>query len=68
MAFDRWFNVIRIRLRQIPLDRRRTWTAVDLHAWIKELRLDSDKARGPLPQTARLEEICRDLIGETATD
>lgn len=70
MVHDPWFNILRTRLRQVPFDRRRRWTEKELREFAESVSQERAIVERELhlPPLDRIQEISRDLIGETADE
>jgi hypothetical protein len=64
------FNLIRNKLKTIPIEQRRRWTESDLLAWAAQLRNDPEvTTRTGFPLSfAEIKSTCLDLIGKRAPD
>ena len=67
-AFD---NVLRVKLRTVPLATRKTWKATDLNLWWHTVKADDpgltwERASGDLWHHVR--SMCQGLIGPDATE
>lgn len=70
MASMKWWNILRVKLREVELDRRRQWSSEDLENWLirMEDQLQSKKIDAPIPSAGVAKTICADLIGDLARE
>lgn len=65
---DVYWNLLRTRVRQVPVGQRRKWTDEDIAEWLVTFCRDpavAAKEAAP-PAVDHVKRVCADLIGESA--
>ena len=70
MSDDPWYNLLRMRLRNVPKSQREKWSDEELQVWAGEVSTERAivERKLTLPALSRIKEICSELIGPDASE